>query len=412
VSARLDISRALALALAVTACKGGEPAPTGRAGRGNLTFSVDVMPVEAKKASYLVTAPGTIDAFERVQVTARVAGAVDRVAFSEGQQVKKGDTLVAIAPERFGLAVASAKAALDKAEVTLKDADAMIARREGAAGQSPGLIPGEEIASLRAKSAGARADREVARAALQVAQVNLRDAVVRAPMEGIIQTRTVETGQYVQAGYVMATLLRSEPMLLRFQVEPRDAPRLKLGMTASFTMRETQRKFSARLTLIAGSADLVTHMVAVTAELVDEGHKYWLRPGSFCDVTIELDAEREAPLIPRTGARATDHGYVSYVIDGEVAKERVLTLGMSTKDGWIEVRSGIAAGDLLVVHGAEALTNGAKVRVTRVTAESLLKGELPDAGAPVWAGPGAASGEPRHRRAGGPPGAASAGGTP
>jgi len=47
----------------------------------------------------------------------------------------------------------------------------------------------------------------------------------RAPIAGTIQTRTVETGQYVQAGYVMATLLQSDPMLLRFNVEPSEAPR-------------------------------------------------------------------------------------------------------------------------------------------------------------------------------------------
>jgi hypothetical protein len=115
--------------------------------------------------------------------------------------------------------------------------------------------------------------------------------------------------------------------------------------------------------------------------VVNDGHKYWLRPGSFCDVTVELDAEREAPIIPRTAARATDHGYVAYVIEGDSAKERLLQLGMSTRDGWIEVRGGVAAGDLLVVHGAEALTTGAKVKATHVTAESLKAGA--DAGAPA-----------------------------
>src|SRR5690606_5849457 len=111
----------------------------------------------------------------------------------------------------------------------------------------------------------AKADTQVAMEALKVAQLNLRDSAVRAPMGGIIQTRTVETGQFVQAGYVMATLLRKDPMLLRFQVEPSEAPRIKPGMTARFTMRETQRQFTARVTLVAAAADLVTHMVPVTA---------------------------------------------------------------------------------------------------------------------------------------------------
>ena len=394
------------LALSVLSCKStdatadkGGGRGRGRGGRGGLAFAVEVMPVEKKKAAYVVTAPGTIDAFERVQVTARVAGAIDRVGFSEGQLVKKGDVLVVIDSERFRLAVDSAYAAVGKTDAAMRDAQAGVRRRESAIGQNPGLVPGEELESYRTKAASAKADRDVASAALRAAQVNLRDSSVRAPMEGVIQTRTVETGQYVQPGYVMATLLRSEPMLLRFQVEPQDAPRLKLGMSTTFSMRETQRTFKATITLVAGSADPVTHMVPITAEVVDDGHKYWLRPGSFCDVTIEIDATREAPMVPRLAVRATDHGYVTYVIEGEVAKERKITLGMSTHDGWVEVRSGLDAGDKLVVRGVEALTDGAKVRQTEVTAAAVSAAAAGKA-APMPSGSPSGSASARARRRG------------
>ena len=407
---RVWIALSLVLVVAlVGACKASsEPAggKQGRGGRGGLAFAAEVLPVRLQKAAYVVAAPGTIDAFERVQVTARVAGAVDRVGFSEGQSVKKGDVLVVIDSERFRLAVDSATAAVGKADAALRDAEAGVRRRESAIGQTPGLIPGEELESYKTKAASAKADREVAATALRTAHVNLRDSSVRAPMEGVIQTRTVETGQYVQAGYVMATLLRSEPMLLRFQVEAQDAPRLGLGMKATFTMRETQRTFAAKITLVAGSADPVTHMVPVTAEVIDDGHKYWLRPGSFCEVSIELDATREAPLVPRSAVRATDRGYVVYVVEGEVARERRITLGMSTREGWVEVRTGVAAGDLLVVRGAEALSEGAKVRTTQVTEEAIAAAAK---GRALPAPSGSASGGeggPRRRRDGGAPSAA------
>jgi RND family efflux transporter MFP subunit len=347
----------------------GATAGSAQAGRGGraLSFAVDVMTVESRKVDYIVESPGTLDAFERVQVTARVAGVVDKVNFREGQQVKKGDVLVVIESERYELAVNSAKATLDKAGATLADAEAQVARREGASADHPGLIPGEELATYKTKVLTAKADVALATEALKVAQVNLRDAFVRAPMGGVVQTRTIETGQYVQAGYLMATLLQNDPMLLRFQVEPSEAPRLKPEMITSFTMRETQRTYQAKITLVAGAAEAATHTVAVVAEVIDEGHKYWLRPGSFCDVTIDVGGTREAPLIPRTAARATDHGYVVYVVNGDVAEERVVTLGMNTKDGWIEVRSGLKAGDELVVQGAEALTSGVHVKANKVT---------------------------------------------
>jgi len=282
--------------------------------------------------------------------------------------VKKGDVLVTIDSERFQLAVNSSKAAMQKAQASQADVESQVTRREGASETHPGLIPGEELATYRTKTLTAKADTAVANEALKVSELNLRDSAVRAPIDGIIQTRTVETGQYVQAGAIMATLLNQNPMLLRFSVEPQDAPRLKPGMTATFTMRETQRTFDAKLSLVAGAADSTTHMVAVTGTVnVDEQHKYWLRPGSFCDVSVDVGATREVPLIPRFATRATDHGYVTYVVENEIAQERVVTLGMSTKDGWVEVKTGLKDGDMIVVHGAEALTTGAHVKSSRVT---------------------------------------------
>lgn len=404
----------------LAACKRDAPSPDAaaggkggrgmRGGDGGLVFAVDLLEVDAKKVDYIVTAPGTIEAFERVQVTSRVAGVVDKVAFTEGQEVKKGDVLVVIDSERYRLAVNSSKAALEKAQAAQKDVEGMVTRREGAMEKHPGLIPGEELETYRTKTLTAKADTAVAAESLKVAELNLRDSFVRAPMDGIIQTRTVETGQYVNAGTVMATLLRQEPMLLRFQVEPQEAPRLKPGMKATFTMRETQRTFDAKLTLIAAAADPTTHMVGVTGEVIAGEHKYWLRPGSFCDVSVDIGATRDAPIIPRFATRATDHGYVVYVVENDVAQERVITLGMSTKDGWVEVRTGLKDGEWIVVRGAEALTPGARVRGTKLS--SLDAGAAPEpdrgegnTGAPGPAGSGRGrGGGGRGREAGAPDG--------
>ena len=110
-------------------------------------------------------------------------------------------------------------------------------------------------------------------------------------------------------------------------------------------------------------------------------------------------AARAAPVIPRSAARATDHGYVAYVVEGDVARERVLKLGMSTKDGFVEVRTGLADGDLLVVRGAEALSDGVKVRASKVDAAAIARGG-PDAGAPSGSADPRADGGPRGGRRG------------
>ena len=370
-------------------------------GEGGLTYAADLWQVEKRKMDYVVTAPGTVEAFERVQITARVAGAVDKVSLREGQEVKKGDALVTIDGARYQLALNTAQAQLDKANASQKDLEAQVKRREGASDKNPGLIPGEELDTFRTKVVTAKADTAVAQEGVKTAALNLRDSQVRAPIDGVIQTRTVETGQYVNTGYVMGTLLQSDPMLLRFQVEPSEAPRLKNDMAVTFTMRETQRTFDAKITLVAGSADTTTHMVGVTAQInTTENHTYWLRPGSFCDVTIDVGAPRDAAVIPRSAARATDHGYVVYVADNDVAKETPVTLGMNSKDGMVEVRSGLVGGELLVVQGAEALTNGAHIRGTRVTTLDA-SAPRPEEGAGGGGGGGGEGGAGRTGREGG-----------
>jgi membrane fusion protein (multidrug efflux system)/multidrug efflux system membrane fusion protein len=84
--------------------------------------------------------------------------------------------------------------------------------------------------------------------------------------------------------------------------------------------------------------------------------------GAFADVTVPID-DVDGPVIPMTAVRPSEKGFLAYVVDGETARERVLTLGLRTADGKVEVKSGLHAGERLVVRGAEALRDGATVVV-------------------------------------------------
>ncbi len=330
--------------------------------RKPLAFPVEVQAVVTQPVVYTVSAVGSVEAFEVVQVTARVAGVVERVRFSEGVNMGAGAALVDIEPDRYRLAVESARATLAKAEAAKRDAEAGLTRRETAVEKNPGLIPGEEIETWRTKSLAATADVEQARAALRQAELNLRDALVRAPVSGIIQTRSVQTGQYVQPGAVLATLVRRDPLLVRFKVTEQDAPRLARGGTIHFTVRDDARIYDGRITLVAASAEESSRMVPVTAEVTDPQRDV-LRPGSFAEVTIPIGEARPMPVIPQTAIRASERGFLAFVVAGDKASERVLTLGLRTDAGLVEVLSGLAAGERLVVRGGEALRDGAAVRV-------------------------------------------------
>ncbi|HVR38576.1 MAG TPA: efflux RND transporter periplasmic adaptor subunit, partial [Thermoanaerobaculia bacterium] len=227
----------LAIALFAVACTKGS-AQNAQERKGPLAFPVEVRPVESRRVEYSINAVGSLDAFERVEVTARVAGAVDRVLFSEGQLVQAGQALVEIDPERYRLAVEAADATLQKSLAAKAEAEAGYARRQAASAKNPGLIRGEEVETWRTKVQTGIAEVAQSQAALAQAKLNLRDAFVRAPVTGIIQTRTVQTGQYEQIGTVLATLVQRDPLLLRFQVPEQEATPLHTGMNARFSVSD------------------------------------------------------------------------------------------------------------------------------------------------------------------------------
>ena len=351
------------------ACSKGDAKPAGGGAPGAgpkraLEFPVEVRPVESRKVEYTVTAVGSLEAFEQVAVTSRVAGAIERVSFAEGQIVGTNQPLVEIEPERYRLAVSAAEATLQRRVAEKAEAEAGFARRQSANEKNPGLVRAEEVETWRTRVQTAAAEVAQAQAALAQAKLNLRDAFVRAPVSGIIQTRTVQTGQYLQAGTVIATLVRRDPLLLRFQVPEQDAAPMRSGMNVRFTVAEDPAEHTAKVTHVAASASTTSRMVDITA-YVQNSNAPNLRPGAFTRVTVPIGATREAPVIPQTAIRPSEKGFLAYVVNEGVAQQRILQLGMRTADGQVEVKGGLAAGETLVIRGAEALRDGAKVKVSK-----------------------------------------------
>ncbi len=388
-SRRHSIRPALALLAAAAcwsaACGGKKGAEAGRPAREVVRFPVEVATVDSRPVEYTVKAVGSVEAFEQVAVTARVAGVVERVRFQEGDAIRPETVLAEIEPERYRLAADSARAALAKAEAGAAEARNGLERRQAVNAKNPDLVRGEEVDAWRTRLASAQAEVAQATSALALAELNLRDAFVRAPVAGVVQTRTVETGQYAQPGAVLATLLRREPLLLRFRVPESEAAPLDVGRQARFRLRGSRGTtegggtagvvgaaetplYTATITLVGAAADPRDRMVSVIAR-IDDPSRQELRPGAFAEVEVPVGGTVPRPVIPQTAIRPSDRGFLAFVVEEETARERVLELGLRTADGRVEVRSGLAAGERLVVRGAEALRDGAGVTLERPAGE-------------------------------------------
>lgn len=363
----------LPLVLALAGC-GGKPAENARPARAEVRFPVETAKVAARNVEYSVRAVGSIEAFEQVAVTARVAGVVERVRFREGDSVTAETALAEIEPERYRLATEAARAVLAKAQATADEARNGLERRQAVNVKNPDLVRAEEVDAWRTRVAAAAAEIQQAQTALSLAELNQRDAIVRSPLAGVIQTRGIETGQYVSPGTEIATLVRRDPLLLRFRVPQNEATPLSPGMLARFAQREgSDKTYTARIRLVGAAADSRDRMVAVTAE-VDDPERAELRPGTFVEVEVPVGDAAAAAVIPQTAIRPSEHGFLAFVIEGDVARERVLELGLRTAEGDVEVRQGLAVGELLVVRGAEALRDGARVDLDKAPIDTGVTG--------------------------------------
>jgi multidrug efflux system membrane fusion protein len=349
----------LGLALGAAACSRSTATREQQTKKpGEVVFPVEVRALGMERVEYRVAAVGAVEAFENVQVTARVPGVLEKLHFKEGDSVKDGALLAEIEPQRYQLAVASAQGALARAQASKGEAERELERAQKLAAE--GVSSGSEVSTWQTKLATAMAAESESRAALGVASLNLRDARLKAPLAGSIQTRSVQTGQYVQAGTVIATLIRRDPLLLRFRVTEGEAARLALGMTAEFRVTGGAGVQKAKITFVSASAEPASRMVPVVAEVAEDPS---LRPGAFAEVTVPVGVNEAALAVPETAIRPSERGFITFVVEGGVAHERIVELGLRTPNGLVEVVKGLRVGESLVVRGGEALREGAKVRV-------------------------------------------------
>jgi multidrug efflux system membrane fusion protein len=340
------------------ACRGSQGAPARPAARG---LSVRVAPVEVQDVVYQIRAVGSLEAEELVQITAEVEGAVAEVHFHEGDRVGPATVLARIDPDRYRLEAQRAEASHQKARADAERARTDLKRREELAAQH--LLAAEELNRARAESEQLVAESEATRAARDLAQQSLRKSEVRAPRAGVINTRTVDTGQFVRTGTGLATLVDVSRLRLRFKVSEGESLRARDGQPVAFKVSALgDRAFQATVYHVSEVADPATRQVEVLAWVKNPGE---LKPGFFAEVTLASETRKAAVIVPEGAIQASDRGFVAYVVEGDKARQRPVRIGLRTGTGIVEILSGVSAGELVVVEGSDRLADGVSVQPVR-----------------------------------------------
>ena len=349
---------ALAAAALGSACGGGDKgAAAGPARRPALR--VRVAPVAVQDVVYQIKSLGQIEARDMVQVTAQVDGVASDVRFREGDRVGPGTVLLRIDPDRYRLEAERAEALLEQSKAEQARAGADLRRREALAQND--LLSAEELTRSQGENARLGASVDVAKAALGIARQNLQRSEVRPQVAGIINTRTVDPGQFVRAGTVLATIVDSTRLRLRFKVSEAESLRANVGGSVTFRVAPLgPRDFTARIYHVGKIADTTTRQVEVLAWVDSMGE---LKPGFFAEVTLAGEERKSALVIPEGAIQASERGFVTYVVEDGKAKLRPIQQGLRTGAGIVEILSGLKPGETVVTEGSDRLADGIPVEI-------------------------------------------------
>ena len=272
-----------------------------------------------------VTAMGALAAVTTVEVGSEISGLVETVTVGANDRVEQGQVLAQLDTDRLRADVTqaeanltAAEAAYEQARATLEEQRLKTARTERLADRqyvAPQEVETARAALERAQAAttSRRAQISVAEAALESARTSLRKASIRAPIDGLVLSRSVDPGQAVAASFqtpVLFTLAEDlERMELRVDVDEADVGAVQAGQAATFTVDAYPgRTFPASVTKVHYAPKTVSGVVTYEAVMTVDNRDGLLRPGMTATADITTDTIEDALLVPNSALRFAPPG--------------------------------------------------------------------------------------------------------
>jgi RND family efflux transporter MFP subunit len=328
-----------------TDAESSEKAKTEAAEDKEIPVPVEVAEVTTGAISSYISATANLVAEDQVKVLAEAEGRIERLQVEEGDRVSKGQVLAVLVQDE-------AKIANAKVELKATNTGAALERARESFAQ--GLISSEAFDKLKM-------DDEIARQEVAEAEWRLAKTVIRAPFTGRITERFITLGQHLRPGDELFTIADYDPLVARIYLPERDVLELEPGREVRITLAaETGLSFIGRIRQIAPVVDTATGTVKVTVEAVQPPSG--VRPGAFVSIDIVRERHAAALLLPRESVireLRTAHVFVS---ENDLAVKKAVELGLEEGDV-VEVLSGLADGDKVVIAGQGGLDDGQKIKV-------------------------------------------------
>lgn len=331
-----------------------------------------------------VITSGLIAATEEVQVAPLIEGQqIEALLADVGDRVEAGQVLARLSVSTLELqrsqlaaTVAAARAAVAQAEAALIESESTAAEARRVADraaklQAQGTTSQAAADQAAAAATAAEAGMAVARQALESAKANqtlaeaqaantelqLSRTEVTAPVSGVITARNARIGAIASAaGQPMFTIIRDGALEMQADVAERDLLRLAKGQTATLRLAGSDQVLTGTVRLVEPTIDATSRLGRVRI-VVNEADS--VRSGMFAEATITI-ASRDALAVPVTAIGAADQGATVMKVTGDTVTRVEIATGIR-EGGWVEVLSGLAAGDLIVTKAGAFVRNGDRI---------------------------------------------------
>ncbi len=329
-----------------------EPVPRGPM----RTQSVIVAPAISRTATEYVSSVGTTRANKAVIITSKVTGRLEDVFFEDGQDVKTGDVLVTLDSREL--------------EAELKSAEVQLTQVQQEFDRVMSLRGSQAVSESRAEELTAQLGSAEAQVAARAAR--LEEFTIRAPFAGTLGVNRLSRGTLISQSTEITTLDDLSLIKVDFTVPETVMLKTSQGDQIRATSRALEGfAVEGSIESLETRIDPVNRTIGAVA--VFDNQDRLLRPGMFLNLTIALQEKENAIFVAEEALAPSGARQFVYVInDKNVAEKREVTLGLR-EPGLVEIVSGVAAGELIVVRGIQFMREGSPVEIL----ETIAPGSTP-----------------------------------
>jgi membrane fusion protein (multidrug efflux system) len=336
----------LAVLAAGTACGKQKPAAAAPQGPG-APLQVAAVVLEPRALENSIYIVGTLLPNEEVELRPEASGRITDLSFREGQSVAAGQALLKINDRDL-------RAQLEKARLQARLYEDDVRRKK-------------QLLELRSISQEelevAENQLAIARSEMELIEAQIEKTLLKAPFSGKIGLSDISVGSYVTPSTAIAMLQQLDPVRVEFSVPEKYAARIQAGQQVAFTLTESETSYRAQVYAVESQIDPATRSIKVRARCANPGGR--LKPGAFARVSLILDRNAQALLIPSEALFSDIEGEKVFLYRQGRASLTAVRTGFRGEET-IEITGGLAAGDTVITTGLLQLRPDAPVGV-RIT---------------------------------------------